>query len=81
MKPINLPPSLSTGRTTIVPLLLCNLREKIFRKFPENFLGFDIAIISDVCGETRIPRDDVCGELTRSSGKHIAITVTPDANS
>ena len=34
MKPINLPPSLSTGRATIVPLLLCNLREKILRKFP-----------------------------------------------
>ena len=34
MKPINLQPSLSTGRAAIVPLLLCNLREKIFRKFP-----------------------------------------------
>ena len=36
MEPISLPPSLSTGRATIVPLLICNLREKIFRKF----LGF-----------------------------------------
>jgi len=36
MEPINLPPSLSTGHATIVPLLLCNLRA-------ENFRGFDIA--------------------------------------
>ena len=34
MKPINLPPSLSTGRVTIVPLLLCNLWEKILILLP-----------------------------------------------
>jgi len=33
MKPINLPPSLSTGHATIVPLLLCNLWENNFQNF------------------------------------------------
>jgi len=33
MKPVNLPSSLSTGRMTIVPLLLCNLSKKKFQKF------------------------------------------------
>ena len=34
MKPINLPRSFSTGRVTIVLLLLCNLWEKNFQKCP-----------------------------------------------
>jgi len=40
MKPINLPPSLSAGHATIVPLLLYVIYG---RKFSENFRGFDIA--------------------------------------
>ena len=39
MKPINLPPSLSTGCATTVPLLLRNLQEA------KNFQDFDIAAI------------------------------------
>jgi len=42
MKPINLPPSLSTGRVTIVPLLLCNLWEK---KFPKILGGLKSLLI------------------------------------
>ena len=47
MKPINLPPSLSTGRATIVPLLLCN---SYGRKISKNFRGFDIATLGTLLG-------------------------------